>query len=50
LGAWDSLATLNLLDAVHEEFGVQLSLATAARITSIADLRAALAAKGNVDV
>ena len=47
---WDSLATMDLLAVIDEQFGASLSLSVAARLRSIGELRQALRAQGVADV
>jgi acyl carrier protein len=47
---WDSLATMDMLAGVEEQFGVSLSLSVAARLESIGELRQALRSRGVNDV
>jgi acyl carrier protein len=46
LPAWDSLAHVNVLFSVEEEFGVHFSTSEFKRLTTVGDLADALATKG----
>ena len=46
LPAWDSLAHVKLMAACEEEFGVKFSIEETVESTSVAQLKAVLAAKG----
>jgi acyl carrier protein len=48
LPGWDSLAHINAMFALENEFGVEFPGDEFARIETIGDLKAALAAKGAV--
>jgi acyl carrier protein len=46
LPGWDSLAHVNVLFSVEEEFGVQFSTSEFKRLTTVGDLADALVTKG----